>query len=77
MSYHLTNNRDLFIKELQPISFNFIITGKQTLRIESIRTIVIPLAKSSIIKLERVINTSDCNSNLISLSHLYEYYICK
>lgn len=69
-SRHLTNNRDLFIKDLYPKCLNFTTTGGQILRAESIGTIAIPLADGSSIRLEGVVYAPECDSNLILLGQL-------
>lgn len=69
-SRHLTNNRNLFIKELRPKCLDFTTAGGQTLRAESIGTIAIPLDDGSSIRLERVAYAPECDSNLISLGQL-------
>lgn len=64
---HLTNNRDLFIKELRPKCLNLTTAGGQTLCAKSIGTIVIPLDDKSFIRLEGVAYAPKCDSNLILL----------
>lgn len=67
---HLTNNKNLFIKSLQPKCFDFTTVGGQILWAESIGTIAILLADGSSFKLCNVVYAPDCNSNLISFSQL-------
>ena len=67
---HLTNNRDLFIKELRLKCLDFTTAGGQTLCAESIGTITIPLDDGSSLRLEGVAYAPKCDSNLISLGQL-------
>lgn len=69
-SRHLTNNKDLFIDDLQPKCLDFTTARGQILRAESIGTIAIPLANGSSIELRNVVYAPDCDSNLISLGQL-------
>lgn len=66
-SHHLTNNKDLFIDEFCPKYLDFTNAGKQTLHVESIGTIAIPLANGLTVKLEKVTYIPKYDSNLISL----------
>lgn len=66
-SYHLTNNKNLFVYELRSKCLDFITTSGQILHAESVRTIAIPLVDGSFIRLEKVAYVLKYNSNLISL----------
>ena len=69
---HLTNNKDLFIKELRPKCLDFTNANGQTLRAKSIGTIAIPLDDESSIRLEGVAYAPKCDSNLIFLRQLHD-----
>lgn len=69
-SHHLTNNKDLFIDDLQLKYLDFTTAGGQILCAESIGTIAIPLADRSSIELHNVAYAPDCDSNLILLGQL-------
>ena len=66
----LTNNKNLFIEELQPKCLDFTTAGGQILWAERIGTIAIPLADGSLLKLRNVAYAPNCDSNLISLGQL-------
>lgn len=70
VSQHLTNNRNLFIKELRPKCLDFTTAGGQTLRAKSIRTIAILLDDGSSIRLKRVAYALKCDLHFISLGQL-------
>lgn len=65
--WHLTNNRDLFIKDLCHKCLNFTTIGEQTFCTKSIKTITISLANRYSIRYKRLAYTPDYDSNLISL----------
>lgn len=71
-SRHLTNDKELFVGDLKAKSLDFTTASGQTLRAESIGTIVIPLANGTSIKLEGVAYAPECDANLISLGKLRE-----
>lgn len=54
-SCHLTNTKDLFIDELWPKYLDFTTTGRQTIWVERIGIIAIPLVNSSSINLEKMV----------------------
>lgn len=69
-SYHLTNNKDLFVDELRPKCLDFTIANGQTLRTKNVVTITILLVNRSSIKLEGVVYAPEYDSNLILLGQL-------
>lgn len=60
----------MFIDEFWPKYLDIITANRQTICVESVNTIAIPLVDGLSIKLERVIYISKYNLNLISLGQL-------
>lgn len=70
--WHLTNNRDLFIKKLRFKCLEFTIANGQTLCAKSIKTIAILLDDKSSIRLEGVVYAPKCDLNFILLGQLHD-----
>lgn len=68
-SRHLTNNSELFIRDLKVKSLDFTTASRQTFRAKSVGTVIIPLTNKTI-RLKSVAYAPDCNANLIFLEKL-------
>lgn len=72
ISWHLTNDKDLFIDDFCPKCLDFTTIGGQILQTENIDTIAISLTNRLSLKLCNVVYISDCDSNFILLGQLCE-----
>lgn len=69
-SWHFTNNKNLFVKELYSKCLNFTTAESQILWTKKIRMIAILLSDKSSLKFQDVAYIPNCNLNLIFFSQL-------